>query len=183
MRMVSVITLTMLVLCYSAHANDEDNCQEGEIPTVTNESDVIVTDHSGRRWTDLHMLYRKIGCIPRTPKLDTQTVQNAKFLCDAKGAKLPTLGEVDILAEWLSKQFFVDDTKATLKARFMSEQKHFWTETVKADEGARFIYKRALARLSHLEGSGDMAKAEAIYVPADQDKEFRPFLCVFEPRN
>lgn len=144
---------------------------------------IVITDDMGRQWSDLQ-LNTSTGAATQTSPLDFQTLKNAKLACLSQGGRLPELSEVNTLASWISREFLLKpDTQqqeSGLTARFMTEPRAFWTATVK-QESDRYVFNRAIARLSTLRNLTDMSKAESVYVPATLDSKLRPFLCVFEP--
>lgn len=142
---------------------------------------IVITDDMGRMWSDLHFRNSEDGSSQDTG-LDFQTLKNAKLACLSQGGRLPELSEVNALASWISREFLLKpDTHQQgpgFSARFMHEPRAFWTATVK-QESDRYVFNRAIARLSTLRQMVDMSKAESVYVPATQDSRLRPFLCVF----
>lgn len=142
---------------------------------------IVISDDLGRYWSDLNLKTCEAGCDEHPPSLDLQTLKNAKLACLAQGGRLPELSEVDGLASWISREFLLKPEthdQVSFEARFMREPRGFWTATVK-QESDRYVFNRAIARLSTLHNLVDMSKAESVYVPATQDNKKRPFLCVF----
>jgi hypothetical protein len=94
---------------------------------------------------------------------------------------LPEQGEVDNLAAFIGRQYLIgQESGQTIlpHLRLMKEHRYFWTATLQKERD-RFVYNRALTRLSTLRSSSDMSKAEFVLRPASEDDEPRPFLCVF----
>lgn len=147
---------------------------------VNGREEIVVRDAKGTGFTDLRMLYRKIGCIERTPKVDRKTLANAKIACQAIGGRLPKLSEVNRLAAFLSENYYLnhyDNDKSVLKSRFLEDDRFFWTETLKQE---RYVYYRALASLYQLEHSADMSTAKVKWETTLEDgRHERPYLCVF----
>lgn len=145
--------------------------------------DFILTDHKGRQWTDLHVVASDFGVHPHRPRLDLQTLKNAKLACMAKGAHLPQVSHLNDLADFLAREYLRSvelGVPELFDARFMRESRYFWTSTVKK-EGDRFVFNRAVARLSTIMRSSDMSKADVVMKSAGDDNNKRPFLCVYIP--
>jgi hypothetical protein len=185
MRRMCLFAIMMVSAVAMAGNNDQsdsmDICNEGEIQLPADSSEILFTDDKGNRWTDLHIIIRKSRCMPQYPTIDVQTLKNAKLTCAGKGARLPKLSEVNDLASWISLKYLrgLETGKPeVIDAKFMSEKRYFWTPTVE-QESDRFVFNRALARVSTLVGSVDMSKADFMYRPALEDNKDRPFLCVY----
>jgi len=143
-------------------------------------ADVVFTDDKGQRWTDLHVVTIH-DSVSQYNALDFQTLKNAKLTCLAKGAQLPEVSHLNDLAESLGRKYLLSleaGNPETIDARFMKYWSFFWTATV-TKEDDRFVFNRAISRLSQLSKSNDMSKAETTYRPATDDNKKRPFLCVY----
>jgi hypothetical protein len=111
-----------------------------------------------------------------------QTLKNAKLTCKAVGARLPEISHLNDLADFLGRQYLLTleaGNPQVFDARFMRDPRYFWTSTVRK-EGDRFVYNRAIARLSTITDSSDISKADVILKTAGYDDYFRPFLCMFD---
>jgi len=151
------------------------NCEQKE---------VIVCDEDGLGFTDLIMVTGKtfLG-VARTPKQAFKTYKNAKLACESKKGRLPELSEAHKLANFISLNYILEKKRkdrAVREARFMYDDRPFWTTTVEEDGDAHH-HKRALARLTHLSSQEDMSKARVEWVGTHLDeKEERPYICVFD---
>lgn len=181
---ISLFVVTVSLVSWADHHDGDDKiveCTEHEEQMPADYDDVVIVDDKGLRWTDLHVVMRARTCMPKSPHLDVQSVKNAKLTCQGKGARLPEQGEVDNLAAFIGRQYLIgreSGQRVLPPLRFMKEHRFFWTATLQKERD-RYVYNRALTRLSTLTKSSDMSKAEVLSRPATEDNELRPFLCVF----